>query len=372
MTARGEALAFRAPTGGAGRSRTAGWTPLGFFLSKLRKSCPYRREWFWQGAAVLGLHTRTKREYTGPAMPFAELDITSNFTFLTGGSHPEEYIGRAALLGIGAIAIADENSVAGIVRAHTAAREIARQVRLLAKADPIGPPRPAHISKPPSAPVHTVPRLIPAARIVLQDGFTVTALPRDRAAWGRLCRLLTLGRRRADKGDCQLRFDDLVDWAAGLELLLHPRRERQARHGDRAVSERRQWRRSGEGRAKRMAVTGGTAVAPLSRAGQPAPCPALRRSGQRPLCPADQARGQPWHPSVASASAGHAPCGPAQADRCADRDPQGCRVDALGRAALANAEQRLRSEAEMRRIFAGPRGRRAPQRRDRRALHLLA
>ncbi|MFV2037775.1 MAG: hypothetical protein ACC646_09320, partial [Paracoccaceae bacterium] len=57
-----------------------------------------------------------------PAM-FAELNITSNFSFLTGGSHPEEYIRRGALLGIPAIAIADENSVAGIVRAHTQARE---------------------------------------------------------------------------------------------------------------------------------------------------------------------------------------------------------------------------------------------------------
>ena len=60
-------------------------------------------------------------------MMFAELDITTNFTFLTGGSHAEEYMERAALLGLGAIAVADENSVAGIVRAHTAAKEIARQ-----------------------------------------------------------------------------------------------------------------------------------------------------------------------------------------------------------------------------------------------------
>ena len=50
-------------------------------------------------------------------MRFAELSITTNFTFLTGGSHPEEYARRAALLGLEAIAIADENSVAGIVRA---------------------------------------------------------------------------------------------------------------------------------------------------------------------------------------------------------------------------------------------------------------
>ena len=197
---------------------------------------------------------RTKREYT-PLPMFAELDITSNFTFLTGGSHPEEYMERAALLGLPAIAIADENSVAGIVRAHTHAREIARQVKLRAEAEamgPIGPPLPEGWSpkrpfddypgssqrrkhpiarfetipdRPaPSAAIRTAPRLIPAARIVLRDGFTATALPRDRAAWGRLCRLISTGRLRADKGTCDLRMDDLVEWGEGMELLLHPPR----------------------------------------------------------------------------------------------------------------------------------------------------
>ena len=91
---------------------------------------------------------------------FAELSITSNFTFLTGGSHPEEYIRRAAILGIGAIAVADENSVAGIVRAHTEARELARIVALrrAADADPIGPPRPDHAPAPPSVDIYCVPR----------------------------------------------------------------------------------------------------------------------------------------------------------------------------------------------------------------------
>ena len=77
---------------------------------------------------------RTKGEYTVPLMGFAELDITSNFTFLRGASHAEEYVRRAALLGIGALAIADENSVAGVVRAHVAVREVAREVRLRAEA----------------------------------------------------------------------------------------------------------------------------------------------------------------------------------------------------------------------------------------------
>ena len=75
---------------------------------------------------------------------FAELCITSNFTFLTGASHPEEFMQRAASLGLTAIAIADQDTVAGIVRAHATAREIARQVAErqahLATHGIIGPP----------------------------------------------------------------------------------------------------------------------------------------------------------------------------------------------------------------------------------------
>lgn len=130
-------------------------------------------------------------------MPFIELCATSNFTFLTGASHPEEYVLRAAELGQAAIAVADLNSVAGIVRAHTKARELARD----------GGPQV---------------RLIPAARLVLKDGFTLTALPQDRAAWGRLCRLLTEGARRAPKGECHLTGQDLLTGGEGLTLLLHP------------------------------------------------------------------------------------------------------------------------------------------------------
>ena len=130
-------------------------------------------------------------------MPFTELSATSNFTFLTGASHPEDYVLRAAELGFDAIAIADVNSVAGIVRAHTKARELARD----------GGPKL---------------RLIPASRIVVEGGLSVTALPQGRAGWGRLCRLLTLGRRRAPKGQCHLTLQDLLDRGKGLALLIHP------------------------------------------------------------------------------------------------------------------------------------------------------
>ena len=136
-------------------------------------------------------------------MPFTELSATSNFTFLTGASHPEDYVLRAAELGFDAVAIADVNSVAGIVRAHTKARELARD----------GGPKL---------------RLIPAARIVVEGGFSVTALPQNRAGWGCLCRLLTLGRRRAPKGQCHLTLQDLLDGGEGLALLIHPETVTQA------------------------------------------------------------------------------------------------------------------------------------------------
>src|SRR5690606_27026364 len=128
---------------------------------------------------------------------FIDLSATSNFTFLPGASHPEEMMAQAAAFGQEALAIADLNSVAGIVRAHVAARETRRKTG-------------------------AAPRLIPAALIRLTDGFEATALPRDRAGWGRLCRLISAGRLRAPKGECHLGFDDLLAWSEGITLLLHP------------------------------------------------------------------------------------------------------------------------------------------------------
>ena len=269
-------------------------------------------------------------------MPFAELSITSNFTFLTGASHPEEHVGRAATLGIAALAIADVNSVAGIVRAHSRAREIAAEVatRRAAMADPIGPPRPAHIPAPPSADVETVPRLIPAACIVLEDGFTATALVRDRAGWGRLCRLLTLGRRRAAKGGCRLAFADLMAWAGGMELLLHPATGPATAFAARARALARRLpgqvhllmapRYDGQDRARfnrltRLAARLGLPAAASAR-------PLMHHARRRRLA------------DVLSAIR------------------LGTTVERLGRAALANAEQRLRGEGEMRRLFAGHEG----------------
>ena len=167
---------------------------------------------------------RTKREYH--TLMFAEFACLSNFTFLTGASHPEEYAARALELGLGAFAVADENSVAGIVRAHAESRDIARRVRERQAWDrthtPIGPPRPADIAQPASFPVYETVRLIPAARLIFSDAPEVIALPVTRVGWGSLTRLLSTGRLRAEKGSCILHLSDLMEFADGLHLLLLP------------------------------------------------------------------------------------------------------------------------------------------------------
>ncbi len=251
-------------------------------------------------------------------MPFVELSATSNFTFLTGASHPEELMRRAADLGMPALAIADRNSVAGIVRAHQAAREMRRDEG-------------------------ASPRLIPAARIVLQDGFTVTALPRDRAAWGRLCRLLTVGAGRAQKGDCQLHLDDLLEWADGMALLIHPAAPLPpAKPAQAVVRGAGAWVTQAGRLSRRFPQDTYLLMAP-------------RYDGQ------DRARLSTLTaqakilgiPTIASAlPMMHR----AQRRRLADvltAIRLGVRIEDLGHNAMPHAETRLRSDGEMRRLFCG-------------------
>jgi len=116
---------------------------------------------------------------------YAELAVTSNFTFLTGASHPEELVQRAAELGHTCAAIADTNTLAGIVRAHVAAKDA-------------GIP------------------LAVGSRLVFEDGLSVLVFSTDRSAYARLCNLLTLGKRRAPKGECYLALHDLLEYQEGL------------------------------------------------------------------------------------------------------------------------------------------------------------
>jgi len=122
---------------------------------------------------------------------FAELAVASNFSFLRGASHPRELMAAAATLGLTAIGIADRNTLAGVVRAHSAAKE------------------------------HGV-RLVVGTRLVLEDGFETLCFPTDRTAYGRLARLLTRGNRRAPKGQCHLALDDVLEFREGQVFVAMP------------------------------------------------------------------------------------------------------------------------------------------------------
>ena len=124
-------------------------------------------------------------------MAYAELQVTSNFSFLRGASHAGELMERAAELGYTAMAVCDRNTFSGLVRAHMAARK------------------------------HGV-RLIPACRLDLLDGPSLLAYPTDREAYGRLSTLLTIGNRRAEKGQCHLYKADVYEHSKGMEFIVVP------------------------------------------------------------------------------------------------------------------------------------------------------
>ena len=123
---------------------------------------------------------------------YAELAVTSNFSFLRGASHPEEFAAQAAELELAGMGIADRNSVAGVVRAHSIAKE--KNLRLAV-----------------------------GARLVFLDGTPdILAYPASAAAWSRLTRLLSIGKQRAEKGECHLGLADLQAWCEGLNLIVMP------------------------------------------------------------------------------------------------------------------------------------------------------
>jgi error-prone DNA polymerase len=122
---------------------------------------------------------------------YAELQVTSHFSFLRGASSCEELFATAAAMGIEALAIVDRNSLAGIVRAYEAAKS-------------------------------TGVRLVVGCRLDLTDGYSVLVYPTDRPAYSRLCRLLSLGKKRGGKARCELAWSDLVTYGDGLIAVLVP------------------------------------------------------------------------------------------------------------------------------------------------------
>ncbi|HBK93177.1 MAG TPA: error-prone DNA polymerase, partial [Parvularcula sp.] len=123
---------------------------------------------------------------------FAELCVTTNFSFLRGASHPEELVFAARDLGFVGAGVADRNTLAGAVRAHAAAKEAGL-------------------------------RLAVGARLVFRDGTPdILAYPKDRAAYGRLTKALTIGNRRAPKGECWLDLEDFLSCAEGQQAIVAP------------------------------------------------------------------------------------------------------------------------------------------------------
>jgi error-prone DNA polymerase len=127
---------------------------------------------------------------------YAEIGITTNFSFLRGGSHPQAYVHQASKLRLPVIGIADHNTLAGVVRAY---KELENHE------------------------VKYKPKLLIGSRLVFMDGTPdILVYPGNREAYGRLCRLLTRGKRGddTDKGECHLKLDDLLEFTEGQLLVL--------------------------------------------------------------------------------------------------------------------------------------------------------
>ena len=142
------------------------------------------------------LATRWGANVKSTPLAYAEIGITTNFSFLRGGSHPQDYVHQASLLRLSAIGIADHNTLAGVVRAYNELGNTAIKFK---------------------------PKLLIGSRLVFTDNTPdILAFPRDRAAYGRLCQLLTRGKLGKDtlKGECHLKLDDLLEFAEGQLLTL--------------------------------------------------------------------------------------------------------------------------------------------------------
>jgi error-prone DNA polymerase len=125
---------------------------------------------------------------------YSELHCKTNFSFLIGASHADELVARAKSLGYHALAVTDQNSLAGVVRAHTAAKQAGL-------------------------------KLIIGAEMIPVDGWPIVLWAPDRQAYGSLARLITRGRRQAPKGQCLLTVDEILEHASGLIAGIVPPRD---------------------------------------------------------------------------------------------------------------------------------------------------
>lgn len=124
-------------------------------------------------------------------MHYNELQVTTNFSFLRGASHPEEMVEQAAAYGYNAIAVTDRNSLAGVVRAHAAAK--AKGIKIIV-----------------------------GCRLDLVDGISLLAYPCNKNAYEQLCTLLTKGNIRTEKGKCHLFKADVYAYKPGIKFIVIP------------------------------------------------------------------------------------------------------------------------------------------------------
>jgi error-prone DNA polymerase len=267
-------------------------------------------------------------------MSYAELCVTTNFTFLTGASHPEELVTRAAELGLAAIAITDRNSLAGVVRAWRA-RQILQEeaedtvsIRSRHRIDGCSRQDIGTAEDIPRPRVPHLPKLIVGCRLVLRDSaIDWVALPTDKPAYQRLSRLLTRGKQRAGKGQCHLDLTDLLAGCEGMILIALPR------DLSRAAAEIQRVRRCypnhvftgaaphydghDRDRLNRCALLAQRTGAPMVAVGDVL----MHRASRRQM---------------------------ADVLTCMRL---GCTIDQIGRNALPNAERRLKGAADMERVF---------------------
>ncbi len=199
---------------------------------------------------------------------YAELHCLSNYSFLRGASHPEELVERAHAQGYAALALTDECSLAGVVRAHLAAKACGL-------------------------------KLVIGSEFTLADGVKLVLLATDRASYGNLAQLITRGRRSAAKGSYALARADVAQHAGGLLALWLPPDRTLAR----GLRDARPRSALGRGDVRRPRVDRGRAADPRRRprAARPARARSARRAGCR------------WSPPATST------CTPAPAARCRTR-----------------------------------------------------
>jgi error-prone DNA polymerase len=231
---------------------------------------------------------------------YAELHVRTNFSFLHGASHPEEYVRRAHELRYPAVAITDVNSLAGVVRAHAEAKKLNQKILV-------------------------------GTELELMDSQCLVALPQDRAAYGRLSRLISVGRRRVEKGACELHGQDVEEWGEGMIFLVLP----PDRPGRAFAGQLSRWSETFPGSVY-------LAASHLYRGDDARRIAELAQLSEEVCVPLVATNDVLMHVPERRLLADMLTC-----------IREKCTIDTAGKRTLANAERHLKSASDMRRLFEG-------------------